>query len=107
MFYPAVGAFRHLGLIQGAKSIQNWLNMCAQLIAKSIPADQILEAMEEYKAQRVLRGRSTVLPADRLKKEQMTPVVWTTPLGLPIVQPYRKIICLSDPNSPAEGRISK
>lgn len=28
--------------------------------------------------------------AERLRKEQMTAVVWTTHLGLPIVQPYRK-----------------
>jgi DNA-directed RNA polymerase len=50
----------------------------------------------------------------RLRKEQMTAVVWTTPLGLPIVQPYRKIkrkqimtsmqsVYISDPNAPAEG----
>jgi DNA-directed RNA polymerase len=50
----------------------------------------------------------------RLRKEQMTTVVWTTPLGLPIVQPYRKIkrkqimtsmqsVYISDPNAPAEG----
>lgn len=42
----------------------------------------------------------------------MTAVVWTTPLGLPIVQPYRKTkrrqvattlqsVYISDPNSPA------
>ena len=50
----------------------------------------------------------------RLRKEQMTAVVWTTPLGLPIIQPYRKIkrkqimtsmqsVYISDPNAPAEG----
>lgn len=104
-------------LFRGAKSIQNWLNMCARLIAKSIPADRIPEAMAEYREQRVSRGvkigPKTVLPVDRLKKEQMTSVVWTTPLGLPIVQPYRKstrkqvmtalqTVYLSDPNSPAE-----
>jgi DNA-directed RNA polymerase len=57
------------------------------------------------------------LPAARLKKEQMTSVVWTTPLGLPIVQPYRKAkrkqimtslqtVFISDPNSPAEGKLA-
>lgn len=54
------------------------------------------------------------LPVTRLKKEQMTSVVWTTGLGLPIVQPYRKsnrkqvattvqTVYISDPNSLAEG----
>jgi DNA-directed RNA polymerase len=49
-----------------------------------------------------------------MKKEQMTSVIWTTPLGLPIVQPYRKIarkqvmtaiqsVFISDPNVPSEG----
>ena len=44
----------------------------------------------------------------------MTTVIWTTPLGLPIVQPYRKTIrkqikttiqsvYISDPNANAEG----
>lgn len=59
-------------------------------------------------------GKGRVLPASRLRKEQMTSVVWTTPLGLPIVQPYRKTtrkqittqlqtVFISDPNTPAEG----
>lgn len=44
----------------------------------------------------------------------MTTVIWTTPLGLPIVQPYRKTkkkqvmtsiqsVFISDPNLPCEG----
>jgi len=48
----------------------------------------------------------------------MTSVVWTTPLGLPIVQPYRKTkrkqirtslqtVFISDPNSPAEVNSAK
>jgi DNA-directed RNA polymerase len=56
------------------------------------------------------------LPMTRLRKEQMTSVVWTTALGLPIVQPYRKTkrkqivtslqsVFISDPNSAAEGAL--
>lgn len=72
--------------------------------------------MEEHqKKLKTKRGIKNVLPYERLKKEQMTSVVWTTPLGLPIVQPYRKTnrkqimtslqtVYISDPNSPAEGR---
>ena len=38
------------------------------------------------------RGKaSTGIPQNRVKKEQMTSVIWTTPLGLPIVQPYRQV----------------
>jgi DNA-directed RNA polymerase, mitochondrial len=96
-------------LFGGAKSIQTWLNLCARLISKSIPADRLMESMEMKQD-----NRTKKLPATRLKKEQMTSVVWTTPLGLPIVQPYRKTkrkqimtslqtVFISDPNSPAEG----
>jgi DNA-directed RNA polymerase len=60
------------------------------------------------------RPKNGHLPLDILKKEQMTSVIWTTPLGLPIVQPYRKTarkqvktaiqtVYISDPNSLAEG----
>lgn len=49
-----------------------------------------------------------------LAREQMSTVIWTTPLGLPVVQPYRKVnrkqimtalqtVYISDPNSPSEG----
>jgi DNA-directed RNA polymerase len=102
-------------LFSGARGIQTWLNLCARLIAKSIPEERLPEAMMEHTAQKNKRNTKT-LPADRLKKEQMTSVVWTTPLGLPIVQPYRKAnrkqimtslqtVYISDPNSPAEGEV--
>lgn len=65
-------------------------------------------------AARAMAAKKGQLPMDRLKKEQMTSVIWTTPLGLPIVQPYRKTarkqvmtaiqtVYISDPNSLAEG----
>ncbi|KAK2465507.1 hypothetical protein APHAL10511_002399 [Amanita phalloides] len=110
-------------LFKGAKDIQNWLNICAKLIAKSIPAERLPEAMAEYKDQHSVTASSknrklTILPVNRLKKEQMTSVVWTTPLGLPVVQPYRKstrkqimtaiqTVFISDPNCPAEVNSAK
>jgi hypothetical protein len=71
--------------------------------------------MAEHTEKKPKRNAKT-LPVNRLKKEQMTSVVWTTPLGLPIVQPYRKAnrkqvmtslqtVFISDPNSPAEGEL--
>lgn len=98
-------------IFSGAKGIQTWLNLCARIISKSIPSDRIAEALEVPTQSK--RFRKTA-PDNRLKKEQMTSVVWTTPLGLPIVQPYRKTkrkqimtalqtVFISDPASPAEG----
>ncbi|KAL0061581.1 DNA-directed RNA polymerase [Marasmius tenuissimus] len=103
-------------LFTGAKSIQNWLNMSARLVAKSIPGERIPEALEELRKKS--KNNKATVTVDLLKREQMTSVVWTTPLGLPIVQPYRKpkrkqimtkmqTVFISDPNSPAEVNMSK
>ncbi|KAI0371016.1 DNA/RNA polymerase [Pilatotrama ljubarskyi] len=92
-------------LFQGAKEIQTWLNTCARLISKSIPQDRLVQSFSEPKS-----SRQSKQP--RWKKEQMTSVVWTTPLGLPIVQPYRSVkrkqvmtalqtVFISDPNIPS------
>lgn len=97
-------------LFSGAKSIQIWLNLCARLISKSIPAERIPDALQAPKKS----PRSSAPPSkNRIRKEQMSSVVWTTPLGLPIVQPYRKTkrkqvmtaiqsVYISDPNAPSE-----
>jgi DNA-directed RNA polymerase, mitochondrial len=95
-------------LFSGAKDIQTWLNLCARLITKSIPPERLTEATQIVKSKKGAKSR--------LHKEQMTSMVWTTPLGLPIVQPYRKTkrkqvmtalqtVFISDPNSPAEGEM--
>lgn len=91
----------------------NWLTTSARVISRSVPGDRVLEAMELDKKPKLSSKKSATKPT-RWRKEQMTAVVWTTPLGLPIVQPYRKIkrkqviaslqsVFISDPNAPAEG----
>lgn len=78
--------------------------MAARLITKAIPPDRIEAATSGTAKEK----------AKSLRKEQMTSVIWTTPLGLPIVQPYRAVkrrqvqtaiqsVFISDPNSPAAG----
>ncbi|KAF9239424.1 hypothetical protein BU15DRAFT_61937 [Melanogaster broomeanus] len=95
-------------LFSGAKAIQTWLNLCAKLISKSIPEDRLSEATKPQHSRSVSK-----MLVNRIRKEQMSTVVWTTPLGLPIVQPYRKTqrkqimtalqtVFISDPNAPAE-----
>jgi DNA-directed RNA polymerase len=97
-------------LFSGAQDIQTWLNLCARLISKSIPPTRIPAALSPPTLRNFVTKK---VPArDRTKDEQMTAVVWTTPLGLPIVQPYRKTkrkqvattlqtVYISDPNAPA------
>jgi DNA-directed RNA polymerase len=102
-------------LFQGANDIMNWLTTSARVISKSVPGDRVLEAMELDNNPGLSSKKSTgKVDTPRWRKEQMTTVVWTTPLGLPIVQPYRKVkrkqvmtsvqsVFISDPNAPAEG----
>ena len=80
-------------VFKGATAIQNWLNRSARLISKSIPPGRIQAASlphveETGRASKVKKRTSPGL--SRIPKEQMTSVIWTTPLGLPVVQPYRK-----------------
>ncbi|CAO1616183.1 unnamed protein product [Parajaminaea phylloscopi] len=71
-------------LFAGAQRIQWWLSESARLIAKSIPAERLDYALNEA-------DEANPRPlASRLALEQMTSVIWTSPVGLPIVQPYRK-----------------
>ncbi|THG95963.1 hypothetical protein EW026_g5773 [Hermanssonia centrifuga] len=98
-------------LFTGAKSIQNWLNTAARLISKSIPPERIPGAPGSDQIV-VKRPAPPKKGKKSWSKEQMTSVIWTTPLGLPIVQPYRQVkrkqiktqlqtVYISDPNSPA------
>ncbi len=88
----------------------DWLTTCARLIANSIPADRVEHSLEPAPG-------TLQTPPDKKKtrrlKELMTAVIWTTPLGLPVVQPYRKqlkkqimtalqTVYISDPNQPSE-----
>uniref|UniRef100_V5EUZ9 DNA-directed RNA polymerase n=2 Tax=Kalmanozyma brasiliensis (strain GHG001) TaxID=1365824 RepID=V5EUZ9_KALBG len=84
-------------LFSGAQKIQDWLSFSAKVIAKSIPAQRLEEATRPYQPTDAslrradARGYSRdTAKADRIVKEQMTSVIWTTALGLPVVQPYRK-----------------
>ena len=99
-------------LFKGASGIQTWLNRCARLIAKSIPPQRIEAALQQQKPRKnAKKGVSATL--SRIPKEQMTSVIWTTPLGLPVVQPYRRpkkkqvatalqTVFIVDPSIPAE-----
>ncbi|KAJ9478932.1 DNA-directed RNA polymerase, mitochondrial [Pseudozyma hubeiensis] len=84
-------------LFSGAQKIQDWLSFSAKVIAKSIPAQRVEEATRPYQPSESSLKRADVhgfardpAKADRIVKEQMTSVIWTTALGLPVVQPYRK-----------------
>ncbi|SCV72946.1 BQ2448_6871 [Microbotryum intermedium] len=115
-------------VFKGATAIQEWLSRSARLISKSIPPGRLSAALQPdlplrrgrpYKAAQALTAAAAADPSkeievpSRIPKELMTSVVWTTPLGLPVVQPYRKdrkrqvttalqTVFISDPAIPAE-----
>mgnify|MGYP002713930343 FL=1 len=105
-------------LFSGANLIQEWLSVSARLIAKSIPPERIEQAKLADTSRRVSDESKTKAAVTRAAKEQMTSVIWTTALGLPIVQPYRKVkkhqvstalqsVFIRDPNQNYEVNPSK
>lgn len=105
-------------LFKGAKEIQTWLNTSARLIAKSIPPERLDAVIAQSEDASRPKQSPKDTPANRLKDEQMTTVVWTTPMGLPIVQPYRKTkrkqvltalqtVYISDPSAPTTVNATK
>lgn len=101
-------------LFFGARAIQDWLTNTARLVSRAIPADRLEDATAaETKRPRGPRPGPKSQVKSRIAKELMTSVVWTSPLGLPVVQPYRKpikkqvmtsmqTVFISDPNAPSE-----
>ncbi|RAL04698.1 DNA-directed RNA polymerase [Aspergillus ibericus CBS 121593] len=82
--YIARKVFEALGtMFNGAHDIQYWLGDCASRITQSLAPDQI-----EQIAKEAMTPESAKQIEDPTKKFRST-VIWTTPLGLPVVQPYR------------------
>lgn len=63
-------------LFEGAHLIQDWLAICAKMISRSVRID-----VDTYE---VINNSK--------KPNFMASVIWTTPLNLPIVQPYRATV---------------
>ena len=89
-------------MFTGAREIQNWLTNTAKEIARSKPL-AVVEALEEELTSARDRNHAANAGADTPKRSKTilrrlnkrirqgeTLVVWVTPLGLPIVQPYRR-----------------
>ncbi|RCI03293.1 DNA-directed RNA polymerase [Rhizopus stolonifer] len=99
--YLAKAVFSSLGeMFNGARQIQDWLTDSARRIAKSVPLETLEEAgvvapdanevKKKIPSLRDSKKKKQVFSARNPTSSQMTSVIWTTPLGLPIVQPYRR-----------------
>lgn len=94
--YIARKIFKGLGaLFTGAHEIQYWLGDCANRISTSISPAQQEKIYEEVFFSKH-RARIPSVRKTNSKSKQVyesgtfrSPVIWTTPLKLPVVQPYR------------------
>lgn len=89
--YIARKIFEALGsMFTGAHDIQYWLGDCASRITQSLSPAQIEEIAREALTPKSKSGKqgTTTKVKDPSENFKAT-VVWTTPLGLPVVQPYR------------------
>lgn len=88
--YIAKKIFKGLGaLFTGAHEIQYWLGDCANRISSSIsPAQQENMYRRAYTAshEKKPEQKRAIMPES---SNFRTTVIWTTPLKLPVVQPYR------------------
>ncbi|KAJ5654225.1 hypothetical protein N7490_001228 [Penicillium lividum] len=77
-------------MFNGASDIQHWLGDCANRITQSVSPEDVEELAKEAllpgaSADDEGKGSQKVDPNKKFKST----VIWTTPLGLPVVQPYR------------------
>lgn len=103
--YIAKKIFKALAtMFQGAQAIQFWLGECADRISTAITPEQIVKILErrgkkladhdpKYKSKvikwsRNVREMKTTRP-NAFRSQFKSSVIWTTPLKLPVVQPYR------------------
>ncbi|KAL1304511.1 hypothetical protein AAFC00_003498 [Neodothiora populina] len=99
--YVARKIFESLGeMFRGAQAIQQWLGECADRISHCVTLEQIQEmqrapgvdplaAVNPKKAGKGRRSLESLARLSSSKQLFRSSVIWTTPLRLPVVQPYR------------------
>lgn len=98
--YVAYKIFEALGKIfNGAQEIQYWLGECGDRITTSITAEQVKQIQSRFEGKELRldtkyqTGKISKTGAKQMNKSIdnfKTGIIWTTPLKMPIVQPYRK-----------------
>lgn len=99
--YIAFKIFEALGQIfNGAQEIQYWLGECGDRITMSLTAEQIEKIGQRSEGKELGYDETYKKPTKTSKTEMKrinkaaeafkTSIIWTTPLRMPVVQPYRK-----------------
>jgi len=92
--YVAAKIFKSLStMFNGAHDIQYWLGECANRISQALTPEQLAQLEQEADGKAaptpkyLLAGKAS----DKVDHTQFkSSVIWTTPLKMPVVQPYRK-----------------
>lgn len=94
--YVTTKIFRALStMFRGAHDIQYWLGEIGGRVCRALTAEQ-LEKLEETgteatgKAVKAKKTHKNSFSGEDLLTMMRTTIIWTTPLRMPIVQPYRK-----------------
>lgn len=88
--YIATCIFDALGaMFTGARAIQLWLGESASRVCRSLGADQ-LEKLSTFPHDRLQGTKSKIVIPPDVKGRLRSTIVWTTPLRLPVAQPYRE-----------------
>ncbi|KAI5283826.1 DNA-directed RNA polymerase [Ascosphaera aggregata] len=93
--YVAKKIFQALGsMFSGAHDIQFWFGDCASRVTSSLSPAQIEEliAISETPIPKgITKTERMRLEKSRIPEQHFrSPIIWTTPLNLPVVQPYRE-----------------
>lgn len=90
--YIATKIFTALAtMFRGAHDIQYWLGECASRISQSVTPEQIDRMEETLSSPSELKGSLKTEPISFEHAAQFkSSVIWTNPLHMPVVQPYRK-----------------
>jgi DNA-directed RNA polymerase len=85
--YIAKKIFKSLSaMFTGAHEIQSWFGLCGARIAVSLSPNQINKIEHELST----APQSRKSTSSQKRPDFRTSIIWTTPLKLPVVQPYRK-----------------
>lgn len=91
--YVALKIFKSLStMFNGAHDIQFWLGECANRISQSLTPEQ-LQLLDLIANGELPEAREYMMVGSRDKIDHLqfkSSVIWTTPLRMPVVQPYRK-----------------
>lgn len=75
-------------MFRGAHDIQYWLGDCASRVSSSLTPEQVNRIVEHASKQSARPSKGDASKLEEMSQFKSS-VIWTTPLNLPVVQPYR------------------